>query len=249
MKDSDLLQQVLNVGNPWQVVKVAGDVEQQVLDVWIQARAQRAGWFSRARPEASAKERVWRHVNIGGWRCMVHVTAPDDQRPQFVPWCGDADMPFTRGLSRQIAALLVDGVKIPTICTLLEIPLTDLWKFKFNLDSGKTGLGVGAPPTRAADRRAPAAPAAAASPAGVAVPATAAESAVPDMSHPVWEQLLEGSRDIEIRVLGLKFLLTKLREQMRAIDDVEVRMLKIHEIHRYFSRHEKTLGHELAQLA
>jgi hypothetical protein len=241
MKDSELLQQVLNVGKAWQVTRVAADSEAQVLDVWIAARPQRTGWFTRARPEAGGPERVWRHTNVGVWRCMIHVRATDDQRPQLVPWCGDAEMPFTRALSRQIAALLVDGVKIPTICNLLDVPLNDLWKFKFNLDAGKTGLGLAAP-ARAETARGEVATTAGTAPAP-------AGAAVPDMTHPVWERLLEGNLEIEVRVLGLKLLLTKLRDQMRAIDDVEVRMLKIHEIHRYFSRHAKTLGHELAQLA
>ena len=41
--------------------------------------------------------------------------------------------------------------------------------------------------------------------------------------------------------------MTKLREQFSMITDDKVRVLKAHELQRYFTRHEKLLGHELAQ--
>ena len=53
---------------------------------------------------------------------------------------------------------------------------------------------------------------------------------------------------IDVRLLSLRLLLTKMREQMRLITDPEVRLLKCYELQRFFVRYEKTLGHELAQI-
>jgi hypothetical protein len=75
-----------------------------------------------------------------------------------------------------------------------------------------------------------------------------AQSTVPEPDHPVWEKLLDGSTSIDIRVLGLRLLLAKMREQMQAITDREVRMLKSYELQRYFARNQRQLAYELAQL-
>jgi hypothetical protein len=71
---------------------------------------------------------------------------------------------------------------------------------------------------------------------------------LPDASDPLWLALLEGQRELDVRVLGLRLLLSKLRTQIRRIDDDEVRMVKLVELHRYFARHQATLGHEIDQI-
>ena len=129
-----------------------------------------------------------------------------------------------------IAAMMRDGIKLQSICAILDITVADLWKFKHTLDSGKAGLSGGNATT-------------------AGIPEASSSSSVPDPDSPIWEKLLDGSVNIDIRLLGLKFLLTKLREQMRVITDPEVRVLKAYELQRYFARYEQTLGHELAQLS
>ena len=46
----------------------------------------------------------------------------------------------------------------------------------------------------------------------------------------------------------LELLLTKLRQQARGLQDDELRMLKLVELHRYFARHRAVLRHEIDQL-
>ncbi len=78
--------------------------------------------------------------------------------------------------------------------------------------------------------------------------AEASEDNETALTKEVGYALLDGSTNIDIRVLSLKLLLTKLREQMRVITDAEVRVLKAYELQRYFLRYEQMLGHELGQL-
>lgn len=229
MKASDLLHKLLELEPTWQVTNARDDLGKQQIDIWVGEAASRNWFFGQKAAPGKQPERVWRHINFGTWRCFVHAALPAGNTRTDLPWCGDGEMPFTRAMSRQIATLLWEGMKFQTICATLDIPVAELWKFKHSLDSGKVGLS---------------APSAAAPP----VAANAAPSAVPDPDDPVWEKLLDGSLNIEIRVLSLKLLLTKLREQMRVITDSEVRLLKTHEIQRYFVRYEPTLTHELAQL-
>jgi hypothetical protein len=68
------------------------------------------------------------------------------------------------------------------------------------------------------------------------------------VSDPVWLKLIEGQVDLDIRALSLKLLMTRLRSQLEVITDEEVRMLKLRELHRYFVKNARMLGHELSQL-
>lgn len=80
------------------------------------------------------------------------------------------------------------------------------------------------------------------------VPSVADPDALPDASDPLWLALLQGQRDLDVRTLSLKLLLTKLRSQINVIHDDDVRMLKLVELHRFFERHRAMLGHEIAQI-
>jgi hypothetical protein len=230
----------LSFGHLWIWIGSSYDAPGRRLDVWVgpQAAPERKGWFSRgpAKPATgTGPEQVWRHLNMGGTRCFIHLRETSGASIADLPWGGDEGVPFTHAMSRQIATLLSEGIKLPAICALLDVQISELWKFKLGLDNGKMVLSVAQAPVeqRASD---------AAQAGGAAV------SSMPDLADPVWEKLLEGGIDLNIRVLSLKLLLTKLQDQMRVISDPEVRMLKRHEVYRYFVRHEKVLGHELAQL-
>lgn len=226
MKSEDLLRQALEIEAPWQITRVRNDLGRRQIDIWVGRESARSGWFFSARGGApEARERAWRHINVGHSRCIVHAAPPGDADSGQLAWFGSDDQPFTHGLSRQIAAMFREGINFQSVCSMLDIPVADLWKFKHGLDSGKAGLSPLAPP-----------------------PAERPASGVPDASDPLWEGLLDGTINIDIRVLSLKLLLTKLREQMAVITDPEVRILKAHEMQRYFTRHEHMLGHELAQL-
>jgi hypothetical protein len=105
-------------------------------------------------------------------------------------------------------------------------------------------------PARQADLRAPAGvPAAAARHAG---PPSEMPSELPfelpDASDPLWLDLLQGQVQLDVRTLGLKLLLAKLRNQINVIQDEDMRMVKLVELHRYFLRHQSSLGHEIHQL-
>lgn len=71
---------------------------------------------------------------------------------------------------------------------------------------------------------------------------------LPDASDPLWLDLLQGQLQLDVRTLGLKLLLAKLRQQIQIIQDDEMRMVKLVELHRYFLRHQASLGHEIHQL-
>lgn len=232
MKSSELLHQVLEIEKPWQVVDVAYDAQARQVDIRIAESPERGSWFSRPRPAAAeTTKQVWRHVNLAQRRCFIHLHSTVRPPPAAAQWSGGKELPFTHALARQIVQLLAQGLKMQAICELLDLQLADLWKFKYALDSGQTGLAARAPtlPLSAAQRSSPGA-------------------GVPDAGDAIWEKLLGGSVHIDIRFLSLKLLLTKLRKHVSVIEDNDIRQLKVIEIHRYFSRYEHMLEYELKQL-
>lgn len=224
MKLEEVLHQVLGVEAPWQVVNVRNDLGRRQIDVWLGKAAARGGWFFGGRAATPAgNEHVWRHVNIGDCRCMIHSPLPEGATPPT--WSGEPSLPFTYAMGRLVASMMRDGIRLQSICDLLDVTVGDIWKFKHTLDSGKAGLSG-----------------------NTMVDETAAISRVPEPAHPIWSGLLEGSVHLDIKLLSLKLLLAKLREQMRVISDPEVRVLKAYELQRYFQRYEGALDHELLQL-
>ncbi len=226
MKYEDLLCQALEIDPPWQIVRMRNDLGRRQLDIWVAREAPRRGWIFGARYELrDGPESVWRHINVGQSRCVVHAAA--DMAHLGLPWIGADDQVFTHALSRQIATHFMEGISFQAICKLLDIPVGDLWKFKHSLDNGKISLS--GKDTLVADSK-------------------QASLGIPDADHPVWNALLTGALDLDIRLLSLKLLLTKLRGQMPLISDPEVRLMKAHELHHYFLRHAAQLSHELTQL-
>ncbi|MBI3150256.1 MAG: hypothetical protein HYZ17_17260 [Betaproteobacteria bacterium] len=229
MKGIHWLHEVLEIPSPWQVAEVRHDARRGRIDVWVQEGEVRGGWFlSRSLRSAAIEERVWRHVDLAGWRCYIHLRAQPGRSSPSVSWCGEPDMPFTGALARRVANLLAEGVKLPLVCSVLNIPIDELWKFKHGIDTGRASVGALAAPERTR--------------------ADGDEDELPPLQHPVWQHLLEGKLDLEIRVLSLKLLLARLREQMRLIADPEVRLMKAQEIRHYFVRYAPLLGNELAQM-
>ncbi|MBT0959576.1 hypothetical protein [Denitromonas iodatirespirans] len=226
--NEDLLCQALEIEPPWRIVRMRNDLGRRQLDVWVARHTPRRGWFfgtSAAAPEAP--EQVWRHVNVGQARCLIHASPTDDMMQAPLPWVGADEQTFTHGMTRLIAAHFLAGIKFQSICELLDIPVADLWKFKHNLDNGKVSLS--GRETLMADRQPSA-------------------FGVPEADHPVWASLLDGAIELDIRVLSLKLLLTKLRGQMPLISDPEVRQLKARELQHYFERYAPQLAHELGQI-
>lgn len=221
--------QLLQLEAPWQALKIQQDANARRYDVWVGVEAPKQ-WFGfmRRGPEQAVEHYSWRHVNFGDWRVHLHVALPVGKTLDGLAWAGEFDMPFTNGLARHIFSLLKSDVSLQRICDLLDLPVSELWRFRYALDSGRLNVGeIAAEEIKVAEE---------------------ADSDIPSLDDPVWAALIDGKLEIDIRVLGLKLMLSRLRAQMSKISDSEIRDLKLQEFQRYFAKNKQMLGHELAQL-
>lgn len=74
-------------------------------------------------------------------------------------------------------------------------------------------------------------------------------SQLPAASDPLWLAVLQDDFPLEVKQLGLRLLLSKLRTQLRTTTDDDARMIKLVEIHRYFERNKTMLTHEIEQIS
>lgn len=232
--DKALLRQLLSISGAWEISDYQLDLRKQRCDVWVGPQVER-GWFGRPRsapPRTQAH--AWQHVSFGGIRFFVHVNVPVGTELGRLPWTGDHAMPFTHTLAQQVFVMFNEGLPLPAICKLMGLSLNDVWRYRFAIDNG---LVQGQQPAAAAPRAAAA-----------GVDDAAPGSTVPDVTDPIWLRVVDGDLKLDIRVLSLKLMLTKVRSQLEVISDDEVRLLKLRDLHRYFVKNERVLGHELSQL-
>jgi len=237
-----LWKQLLQVQEPWVVQACRADEFNRCMAVWIGVEAPRS-WFGlgRQRVAQGGAEASWRHTGFGGWRVQVHVRVPTGSEMPRHPWAGEAGMPFTRALDRQILSLLNEGVSMNGVCAILDLPVAEVWRYRYALDHGRHAVtSTEAQPASVVISDGAAPP--------VAPPAAPISSRVPDLDDPVWQRLMDGTLALDVRVLGLQLLLSRTRSQVALIADEEVRRMKLRDLHRYFVKNERMLVHELRQL-
>jgi hypothetical protein len=257
--DKALLRQLLAINGSWEIGDYQIDLRKQRCDLWVGPQIER-GWFGRPKaPPPKTQPHTWQHLSYGSIRFVIHVQAPLGVDVSRLPWTGTPGMPFTNALAQQVFAMFNEGMSLPSICKLMHLSLNDVWKYRFAIDNGlvksqadPAARPAAAPPAPTVPAQAAAAAPAVAAPAPlpipVAVPAATNGSAVPDVADPFWLRLVSGDLKLDIKVLSLKLMLTRVRSQLEVITDDEVRLLQLRDLHRYFVKNERVLSHELSQL-
>lgn len=249
--DRSLLQSLLRVEQPWSVRNYRFDFAARRIDIWI-GTSSVLNWFGVTRkPTEQVTDYIWRHDNLGAWHSHVHLALPAGMTLPNTAWSGAADQPLTRSIAHKVLTLLGEGLHLRHICEVLDLSLDEVWKYRYaaganistsaDLDAREPALVARGTP---APQRAPVS-----APARVhAAPTGNDTDTVPDLSDPVWRHLLEGRVTLDIRVLSLKLLLSRMRTQLADTSDEEIRLLRVRELHRYFERNARMLGYELYQI-
>ncbi len=235
MNNMDLCQQLLAIPGPWRVQRFEVNARERRLDVWVGQDSPSAGKLLRKmlgkQEAAPGMERVWRHLNAGNYRTFVHsAEAPSHSEP----FLGTDEVPFTNAMAERISGLLSEGTSYRTICTVMDVEFKDVWQLKATRHRGRESV--------AAVNRARA----------EAEVATAGElseiTPIPDASDPVWEKIVAGERNEQIKVLSLRLLLSRIQMQLRNVDDPDMRQKKIQDLRRYFVNNARALRAELKRI-
>lgn len=258
---ADYLVQAANIAAPWRPIKYQIESVTKTIHIWITRHplqvVKKRNWlgvvthqYSVSTVPPEGPDMQWRHLNFMDYTCMIHTTDVLDTRHLELPWFGPMGMPFTNRFARQLFVCLVEGMEIGALATLFNIPYADMWKFKFALDNGqlKFDYTPSKKPVGANTAAIMTQNLASSTGSFAAAPAASTPSQVPDASDPVWEQLITGDLNIQIKTLSFQLLLSKLRQQVSLQQTQEVKLMKMRELHRYVERNERSLAHELSQL-
>ena len=287
VREHDWMGQILGVTAPWQVTDVRVQPSTGIVSVQIEQPEPMSRFWLGRRNTVGARKLRWDHIGVAGHRCEVILIVRAGQKVPEASWAGEADMPFTRGLSRLVLDLLLEGIGMSQLCRMLELPFSDLWKYKYRIDQGQAPQTdkTPSPNTPPAQRSAaptpgptlPAALAAASTP--PAAPTAKAADVTPEASRPdaapapaastkvdvmlgheaaielppadaaIWLSLLKGKLALDVQALSLKLLLTKTLREAQQHSDPDLHSQAAQALHRYFERNRALLGHEIHQLA
>lgn len=229
------IESLLGVVSPWIVHDIHINKTYNRCEVRIGMA--KTGWFGtrRAVQNFDGHHKVWRHLNIGNLRCNIRVDYPAGGVLPDAPWCGDHRAPFSHALGNQIVGLLSEGLSLGTIARILELDADLLWQFKHGIDTGKWGSSARILGAKTAEEIPPEA-------------AAQPVNSLPPVSAAVWRDLLTGSKVLDMRNLGLRLLLTRLRQQYSMAQDEEVRQMKIQQLRQYFEKNAGSAVYEIEQL-
>lgn len=242
--------QAAGIPSPWRATKCSVDDVTRIVHLWITRHPPQVqktrNWLgvmstTQADPAMvdSGPDRQWRHLNCMDYTCVIHTVDQLDARYHELPWFGQSGLPFTNRMARHVFMCLMEGMDMSALCAMLNIPFADLWKFKFALDNGHVQFDyVPAKKARQAGSVAQ----------NAAVAGFSSDKGVPDVTNPIWDQLISGELDIQIKTLSFQLILTKLRQQVRIQQSDEVKLMKLRELHRYVERNVRSLDHELKQI-
>lgn len=229
MRDTDICRQLLELKEPWDVDRIKVDAQSRELHAYLRTGK---SWFGR--PALVPPKSRWRHANVGSFKTYIHASLPEqDMGPsEALPFLGSVGNDYTHGLAQRVIECLNAGLGYRQVCRLLDIDVYLAWQIRHAISEGMHG----------ADRSL------AGSVAGNAAPDTARQ-AIPPTGDPVWFNLLESDAPMDIRLLSLKLMLARSRQEFSDLTSHDAKILRVNALRRFFIKHEKQLGHEIAQLA
>ncbi|MDC0662409.1 hypothetical protein [Marinobacter sp. SS21] len=230
MKDVEMCRYLLALQPPWDVSRVRVDAQSREVHVYLTSGR---SWFGRYLADTTQSR--WRHTSLGACKAYIHASLPEQLSAQErqLPFLGDVSNEFSHGLARRVVGCLQVGMSYRQVCELLDIDVHLAWQIRHALSEG-TLPGAGRDLAKRLHEEHPVA---------------RDEVTIPGSSDPVWRHILTAREPIQVRMLSLRLLLTRARQDFRQLRGEDARTLKINEIRRFFVKHEKQLAEEIAQIA
>lgn len=229
MRDTELCKRLLVLQEPWGISRVRVDVQSQELHVYLTTGKP---WFGRS-PFEQHKWR-WRHINVGTYKTYIHATLLDEggNANELQPFLGSVGQDYTHGLARQVIECLQAGLGYRQICELLGIDVYLAWQIRHGISEGQFPDVGGKLASQMSDEE----------------DTEPTRQAIPATGDPVWFNLLESEQPFHANMLGLKLLLARTRQEFSRLTSEDAKIIRVNAVRRFFIRHEKQLGDEIAQL-
>ncbi|WP_428635209.1 hypothetical protein [Sedimenticola sp.] len=239
MLDHVFCERILGLETPWYIAKTKLDIEQQRVDIWVGER-EKGGWLKQTLTGKTAtEEEIWQYLGLGGFRTYIHASISDSRaHTAAYPWLGKKGMPFTHALTKRVLEMLGERMGYSVVCSLLNVDLQDVWRLKHSLDIGMPRTDTPQPNNPPKESRGT-----------TETLSTGPSSHIPPVEDPIWHKVISNETEVDIRQLGLKLLISRVRNQYINTDSDEVRALRKSELRKYFVRHERSLQHELQQIS
>ncbi|SFL83554.1 hypothetical protein SAMN04487963_0146 [Marinobacter zhejiangensis] len=225
-----MCRHLLGVKAPWDVSHVRMDAQSRQIHVYL---TRGRSWFGRYLPDQTLSR--WRHTNLGSCQTFIHATVPDslEVEEKRAAYLGESGNEFSHGLASRVVDCLQAGMSYRQVCDLMNIDVHLAWQIRLAISEG-TLPGVAEDVSKRLRSEGPGA---------------AKATQIPPGNDPVWHNMLSSDRPLEVRMLSLRLLLTRCRQEFGQLRGEEARRLKINEIRRFFIKHEKQLASEIEQLA
>ncbi len=225
MQGNEVFRWLLELESPWLVREVRISPAKSRIEIWIDIEHPKRHWWFGRQKQREAHERVWRHVNFGDYRTVIHVRhqalseAPPPVQHRTFPEREGALV--SAGLEQQIRQALLLGNDEAAVTKLFDVSPNELGQVR-------RALGQVTQVNKA--------------------PKSDPVSMLPGLGHPNWGRLLDNEIQLNIRNLGLQMLLHRLQMQLREQSDIGARLARIEELRSYFVKYHRLMKHEINQL-
>lgn len=252
MNTPEVIQQLLSIQKPWKVSRVEFD-DDNFFNIWLsyEDTSGLSQLFNtkkniyckhcalKSDNQFLKKDISWVHTNIGDYSTKIHTSFPVYAAPckrsdcsLKKPWLGGSKLKITYGIAHKIVELLSKGIPFSVICRDFKIPVETAWLVKQQFDNGSLSMRKD---RQAAKTNAPA----------ISDDAT---TGIPEAESNIWLQLLDKDSQFKTNSLNLSLFLTKIRGQVKNMQDEESTRFKINELRHFFIKNQRTLSREIEQL-
>lgn len=253
MNTQEVIQQLLSIQKPWKVSRTEFD-DNNFFNIWLtyEDNASLSQLFNSKKAvyckhcalksdnQFVKKDISWVHTNIGDYSTKIHTSFPVYASPckrsdcsLKKAWLGGSKLQITYGIAHKIVEMLSKGIPFSVICRDFKIPVETAWLVKQQFDSGSLSIK---------GKKINAAKAAAGG-------GDQKINGIPEADSNIWIQLLSKDSGFETNSLNLSLFLTKIRAQVKNMQDEESAQFKINELRHFFIKNQRTLSKEIAQLA
>jgi hypothetical protein len=234
MSDTDILSQVLNLGEEWHVQSAEVDQPSNRIDITIgYGPAKKKSLFGRKKADSDAQTITLRHLPIFGMRTFLHVPAPGTVENDKV-W-NPAGSKLTNEMEEFLIEILNNSKSNQASAKIAGITSAEVREV-----SERTGAG--------ADNLADALSNVASAASSGAISSDYTEtksfeliehSDIPPETHENWQRVISGEIPIQSNVVGLQMLLQRIRQDIANNPSEISRINSAKLLRQYFVKNQK----------